>query len=275
MLRSVATIAACLFFALSRAFAQSEIDAWKDLIVKASYAAEARDYAKAEQIYSQALHEAERFGPDDPRVATSLNGLGDTYRKEKKFAEAETAFRRSYSILEKASGIDSMDLANVNLNLAGVMFDEGRQSMAIPFLQKTLATYEALLDANDEKIASVVCMLGDAYRLERDFRAAEDPLKRCASIRERNGGIQNADLATALHSLALVYVGEERYELAEPRVKLAEKIRESTLGITSLLLAQTMEDHATILRQLGREKEAAQLETMATAIRRSQKGRAR
>ncbi len=44
---------------------------------------DAKDYAKAEQTYVQALHEAEHFGPADQRVGTTLNDLGDLYRREK------------------------------------------------------------------------------------------------------------------------------------------------------------------------------------------------
>jgi hypothetical protein len=68
-------------------------------------------------------------------------------------------------------------------------------------------------------------------------------------------------------------VGEGKFSAAEPRFRLVEKIREKTLGITNPVLAQTMEDHAAVLRELGRDKEAAQLTTMAAAIRRNQKGK--
>jgi hypothetical protein len=83
--------------------------------------------------------------------------------------------------------------------------------------------------------------------------------------------MQNADLGDALYSLAMVYVGQGKYGLAEPRFKLAEKIRENTLGLTSPLLAQTMEDHAALLKSMGRNKEADRLIVLASAIRRSQK----
>jgi tetratricopeptide (TPR) repeat protein len=250
--------------------AETANDGWKDLIVKASYAAGEKDLAKAEQIFLQALHEAERFGATDPRVATTLNDLGQVYRSEKKYADADGAYRRAYAILEKAGG-DAMPLAETSLNIAVLMFDQGQQSMALPFIKKTLNTYEAVLDANNERTATVLCMLGDAYRVEKDFQAAEEPLKRCGDIREMDGGVQNPDLAEAMHSLALVYEGEGRYDLADPRFKLAEKITESTLGITSPALAQMMEDHAILLRQMGRQKDAARLDVMAAAIRRNQK----
>jgi tetratricopeptide (TPR) repeat protein len=250
--------------------AQSASEAWKNLIVQASYSADAKDYAKAEQIYLQALHEAEHFGANDARAGTTLNDLGQIYRKEKKYAEAESAYQRALSILEAASDTNGTEVADVNFNIAVLMFDQGRQSMALPYLHKTLTTWESLVD-NDLRTATALCMLGEAYRLENNFRAAEEPLHRCADIREKDRGMQNADLGEAMHGLALVYEGEGKYSLADTRFNLAEKILESTLGITSPALAQAMEDHAILLRQLGRQKEAARLDTISAAIRRNQR----
>ena len=230
-----------------------------------------KEYLRAEQTFALAVHEAERFGPQDARVGTSLNSLGLTFRDEKKFAEAEAAYRRALVILEKAYGSESIDTGNVNFNIATVMFDQGHQPPALPYLQKTLGTYQSMLGESSLKTAMVLCMIGDAYRLQKSYREAEGPLRRCADIRESDGGVQNSELADALHSLALSYQGEGKYALAEPRFRLAEKIREGTLGIMSPILAKTMEDHAALLRQMGRDKEAERLITMSAAIRRREK----
>jgi tetratricopeptide (TPR) repeat protein len=266
---AIAAIVTALFLS-PRAHAQDD-DTWKSQVMKALYEASAKDYAKSEQTFLQALKEAEHFGADDPRVGTTLNSLGLVYRAEKKFTDAESAYRKALAVLQKSYGNDSMDVANVNFNIASVMFDQGHQAAAMPHLQKTLGTYENTLGGNSLKTASVLCMLGDIHRLARDFQAAEGPLRRCADIRESSGGMQNNEMADALYSLALTFVGEGKYALAEPRFTLAEKIRESTLGITSPVLAQTFEDHASLLRQLGRDKEAARLISMAEAIRRNTK----
>jgi tetratricopeptide (TPR) repeat protein len=272
MTRYAFPAAVCLV--LAQAFfasAESSDQTWKDLVVKGTYAKDANDLAKAESIFLQALHEAEHFGADDARVATTLNDLGEVYRQEKKFTDAEGAYKRAYTIVTLISGEDSTDAAEVDFNIAGLMFEEEHPSTAIPYLRKALATYQSSTVVQNTTIARVLCMLGDAYRLEKDFRAAEEPLHQCADIREREGGMQNAELAEALHSLALTYEGEGKLTLAEPRFTLAEKICESTLGITSPVLAQTMEDHAILLRQMNRAKEAARLDLLVAAIRRNRK----
>ncbi len=274
MLRSLSISGAVLagFVLAPAARAQDDVEEkWKTLFMVALQSASTNDYAKSEQIFLAALKEAERFGADDARVGTTINSLGLIYRSERKYSEAEAAYRRALTILEKAYGDDSTDVANVNFNIATVMFDQGHQAGAMPYLQRTLSTYESMLGAGSLKTGAVLCMIGDSYRLDKDMKQAEAPLKQCADIRESEGGMENAELADALHSLALVLQGEGKYALAEPRFTLAEKIREKTLGITSPLLAQTMEDHASLLKQMGRDKEADRLSTMAKAIRGSGK----
>ena len=203
----------------------------------------------------------------------TLNSLGLAYRDDHKYLEAENSYRRALAILEKAYGPDSIDVANVNFNIATVLFDEGHQGAAMPFLQKLLPTYEGMFGGTSLKTAAALCMVGDAHRALKNYADAEGPLRRCADIRESSGGIQSLELADALHSLALVYEGQGKYALAEPRLKLAEKIRENALGITSPLLAQTMEDHANLLKQmgLGATTKPERTAAMAAAIRRSEK----
>jgi tetratricopeptide (TPR) repeat protein len=250
---------------------QTADEQWKGLVMQALYAASANNFSQAEQIFLRAIHEAERFGADDARVGTTLNSLGLIYRAEKKYADAESVYRRALAILEKAYGDGSIDVANVNFNIGTVMFDQNHQPSALPYAQKSMASYSTLLGGASLKTAAALCMVGDAYRTMKSYNEAEGPLRRCADIREQDGGLQNPDLADAQHSLALVLQGQGKLTQAESRYKLAEKIDESTLGITSAPLAQTLEDHAILLRQMGRDKEAEKLVTMASAIRRTQK----
>ena len=252
--------------------AQPDDRAWRNEIIQGLHAAGERDYPKAEQAFVQALKEAEHFGRDDTRVGSTLNSLGLVYRAEKKYSEAEAAYRRALVIMDAAYG-DSVDVGNVNFNIASVMFDQGHQVEAIPNLRTTLVIYERLLGSGSLKTAAALCMEGDAYRMTHRYPESEDVLRRCADIREMDSGLEDGSVADALHSLSLTLIAEGKFSAAEPRLRLAEKIREKTLGITSPLLAQTMEDHASVLKELGRAKEAERLTTIAAAIPRSQKSK--
>jgi tetratricopeptide (TPR) repeat protein len=153
------------------------------------------------------------------------------------------------------------------------MLEQGRPAEALPYISKTLATYERLFGSASVKTAAALCMQGDALRVLKRYPEAESPLRRCADIREAQDGLYNAEMADALQSLARVYVGLGKFAAAEPRFKLVEKIREKTSGITSPLLADAMEEHAAVLRSLGRENEAEKLVSISGTIRKGAKSK--
>jgi len=234
-------------------------------------AAAGNQYAEAEQAYLKAVHEAERFGPDDWRVGTTLQGLGESYWIEKKISDAETALRRALAITEKNNDEDSVEVAGVNFDLGNVLLDAGHPTEAVLYARKALVAWQAKLGGASAEAGGAFCLLGDSLRAMRNFIDAEEPLRHCADIREAAGGIDSLPLADALYSLALTYAGEKKYREADSRFTMAEKIREEKLGITSPLLAQIMEDHAALLKTIGRPRDAARLSALASAIRRGEK----
>jgi len=70
------------------------------------------NYAEAEEHWKAALKEAENFGPQDPRLATSLNNLAEIYRAQGRYAEAEPLYQQALAIDEKALGPDHPEVAN-------------------------------------------------------------------------------------------------------------------------------------------------------------------
>jgi hypothetical protein len=63
---------------------------------------------------------------------------------------------------------------------------------------------------------------------------------------------------------------EGKYALADGAFKMAEKIRERTQGITSPALAETLEAHAALLKEMGRDLDAEKDLKIANAIRKLQ-----
>lgn len=75
---SVGIVLACLALWPVHAFAQSSL--WVTYIAAGTKAYQQGKYPEAEKHWGAALIEAEGFGPQDPRLATSLNNLGELYR---------------------------------------------------------------------------------------------------------------------------------------------------------------------------------------------------
>ncbi len=77
-------------------------------------------YDEAEQQWLAALQEAESFGPQDPRLATTLKNLADLYYSQGEYNEAGPLYRRLLAIQETALGAEHPDLA-ASLNDLGFL----------------------------------------------------------------------------------------------------------------------------------------------------------
>ncbi len=93
---------------------------WESYITAGQQAYQQADYAEAEKQLEAALKEAEAFGPDDVRLATSLNNLAQLYHAQARYAEAEPLYKRALAIWEKALGLDHPNVATALNNLAAL-----------------------------------------------------------------------------------------------------------------------------------------------------------
>ena len=76
------------------------------------------EYSEATDVAKEALKVAENtFGPDHPRVATSLNNLGEVYGAQGRYAEAEPLYKRALAILEEALGSEHPEVARMLQNM--------------------------------------------------------------------------------------------------------------------------------------------------------------
>jgi hypothetical protein len=76
-------LAGLLCLTLWPAAASAQETRWETLMADAVRAYQQADYAEAEKLLLAALQEAEKFGEQDPRFATSLNNLAALYNDSK------------------------------------------------------------------------------------------------------------------------------------------------------------------------------------------------
>jgi tetratricopeptide (TPR) repeat protein len=242
-------------------------DDWKGFYTLALKAVAAKDYARAETMYAKAMHEAEVFGKDDVRVASTSQGLATLLRSEKKLPEAENLARRAVSIYSNNPGEESLEYAEVLWVLAGILMDEGKYQPAIQSVQRVLPLFEQKLAPGSGQVVDATCMQGEAYSKLKMYASAETTLKRCAELRAQEGGVATAEFGETANTLAVVYEHLGKYSDADRYFTFAGKVREQALGIQSLELAETLEEHAVLLHQLGRDAEAKKKEKLAASIR--------
>ena len=240
---------------------------WEHDMDIALQAAARQDYAQSETAFLAAVKELESINPGDPRLGPTINSLGLVYRAENRLPQAEAAFRRAATYIEKSNAAESIDVANSNLNVGSVLVSEGKYNLAEPFLQKAFRIYQKQLGQKSPKTAAVMAQMGEMYRNLHDNREAEALMKKALDIQEAARGIDDPDVANTVNSLAELYASQGQNEKAEPLFKLIMGIRESTAGMDTPEFAAAVERYAAILEKIGRYQDSERHKKLASAVR--------
>jgi len=75
---------------------------WSESVARGDENRRAGKYAEAHQSYLDALAEAEKFGPADTRLASTLNNLAALLFDYGNDAESESLYRRALEIFQRA-----------------------------------------------------------------------------------------------------------------------------------------------------------------------------
>ena len=166
-------------------FAVAQDTAWEKLNAVGMKALQEGRYAEAEQHWTAALKEAEKFGGQDPRLATSLNNLAELYRVQGQYAEAEPLYRRALAIWEKALGPEHPDVAAGLNNLAELYRAQGQYAEAEPLFQRALAIWEKAHGPEHPDVAQSRNNLAALYGAQGRYAEAEPLYKRALAIWEK------------------------------------------------------------------------------------------
>lgn len=132
------------------------------------------DYATAERHLWAALRTAEGIGPEDPRLALSLNNLALVYHAQGRYDEAEPMYQRAITITERALGPDHPNLAASLGNLAELYRTQKKYVEAEPLYREAVFIWEQALGLYDLQVALwLEDCAGVLRKLNRNQEAAE------------------------------------------------------------------------------------------------------
>ena len=178
---------------------------WKVHMDAADEANRQGHYGDAEKSIKAALKEAERFGPQDLRLGTTLNTLASLYEAQGKYAEAEPLDKRALAIDEKALGPEDPYVAIIDLNnLAELYHQQSKYAEAEPLYKRSLSILEKALGPEHPIMAKSLNNLGLVYTAQGKYAEAEPLHKRALAIREKALGPEHPDLATSLGNYAML-----------------------------------------------------------------------
>jgi CHAT domain-containing protein/tetratricopeptide (TPR) repeat protein len=195
--------------------------------------------------HALALREAV-LGGTHPKIAASLNLLGDLYRMQGDLARAEPLLERALAIREAALGSHHPDVAVTLNSLANLYKAQGLYSRAEPLLQRALALQEAALGSHHPSVAQTLNNLAGLYIEQGLYDRAEPLLQRALAILEATLGKHHPRIAPTLNNLIQLRLAQHRLPDALPLLTRAfslseQRLRQEALDFSESRLASFLQ----------------------------------
>ena len=186
---------------------------------------------KAEDFYQKALASAgSATNAPAGETVQYLQALGDFYRTDGRFDQAESVLKRALAIRERAAGSGS--------------------------------------DSDAELDVAVCCdCLGQTYLAWNKPAQAESVYRRSLAIVEKVAGADSPDLSPRLMGLAKALRAQKKYPEAESQYKRALEITEKGFGPDAPQVADVLDQYATLLTDMKRTEDAKNMHNWADSLR--------
>src|SRR5262249_58585348 len=106
--------------------------------------AQQKQDARVEDELRRAVADASRFGPDDPRLATSMNALAGFYASQGRPDMAEPLYREALQIRQRAYGSNHPDVVTSLNNIGGLYALDRRYNDAESMYRRALEINERI-----------------------------------------------------------------------------------------------------------------------------------
>jgi tetratricopeptide (TPR) repeat protein len=230
-------------------------------------------YNDALPYFEQCLKLSEqRFGPNHPDVATSLNNLAELYLAQGKYNKAETLRLRCLEIEKKTLGENHPQFVSSLNKLAALYIKQGRYAEAELLILRSLIIREKNLGENYPSVGNSLSNLAELYCYQGKYAEAEPLFQRSLAIGEKQFGENHPSVANSLNNLAQLYCYQGKYAEAEPLYKRSLAIREKNLGEDHPSIAIGLNNLAALYEYQGKYAEAEPLFRRSLAIMEKQLG---
>ena len=146
------------------------------------------DLTKAKELLEQAinLYDKEKYPKYSSVYAGTLAHLAITYRMMEKYDKAKNILEESVKIYKQIRPENHPDIGRNILNL-GIIYGEIQENIkAKELLEKSLNDYENNYGKSHIETGKVLNHLGRFYILAKNYKGAEESLKRASSILQQN-----------------------------------------------------------------------------------------
>jgi len=223
-----------------------------------------------------------KLGPDSKDTGKLLSVLGELYRETGRFAEAESALKKTVTILERGPN-PNLELAQTLNSLAGVYLNQNMFSEAEELFKRALAIYATLPAGKLQNVwrgnginnlAVLYGMKGNASA--ENGQTAEANLaydqtiamiNQVMSLWSKEFGPTHPNISVLMQNRGEAFAKKKVYDLAEKDLRDALRLRLMFLPPRNPQIASTENSLANVLLPQKKFPEAEQLLLNALAIR--------
>ena len=161
---------------------------WERYMAEGTQAYQNGQETNAEMFYLAALEQVQNAGPEDPRLAATLNTLAVLYHSQRKYVQAESLYQHVVKLLEQTIGPDHPTLATTLNNLAVVYEAQDKYAEAAPLYRRALALIERTLGPDHPNLAATLDNYADLLRKMQREAEAESTEARAKAIWAKQKG---------------------------------------------------------------------------------------
>lgn len=203
---------------------------WRRRLDRGAKARDDNDRATADREFDAALSLLEDAGIEDMRLAETLFHVGILRAHQRRWADAESAARRSIAIREKLERAPSSETGWAFNNLADALKNQDRNVESEAMARQALMIFERLDPPEPDAVAFVCNQLGTVLTYQERYDEAEKFVRRALEQWRSLHGENHKDVGRAWLNLAGVMRKLKRYDESERGYRAAAAIWLKTLG---------------------------------------------
>ncbi len=202
----------------------------------------------------------------DQSLKPAYDTVQSTIFKEKRYDAGEDNYKRMIATDIDALGPHHPSVANDSVGLAQLYISQGKYRDAAPLLNDALSIYEKTYGNNNSLTVTTAATLALVeFHLGNTEKAAElyrDALSNGQSVL----GPNDLETANILNQLAYLYYHQGKLADSATFYQWAVSSTEGAVGNNDPLLAACLKDYAQVLKSLGKNEQAQELEARASKI---------
>ncbi|MBI1269418.1 tetratricopeptide repeat protein [bacterium] len=199
-------------------------------------------------------------------LAPAYEAVNESVFNQKRYGVTEDQYKRKIAIDIDALGGNHPSVANDMAALAQLYMEQKKYSEARELLLKALKIYDSTYGEDNLLTISATASLAQVEFALGDYERSADLYRKALGHGQKSLGPNNLETARILNGLAYLYYNQGKLSESLTFYEWAVSSTESATGSSDPLFAACLKDYARVLRSVGKESRAKEVEMRADSI---------